>query len=1279
MCNVEDEEELQEAIQTKPLRSPSAPSRQEMLEHSLTHFPFRNWCPHCVMGKSKASKHSQTGSTEESAVPVVGFDYAFISDREGAKIIGEEDDKAEEEMDSVIRVLIGHDSRSKACAAIPVPQKGIDPDEYSVRESLKYLDFLGYQSVVIKTDQEKALNAMINRVRQYRGSDTQTMAEHSPVGSSQSNGMVERRIQTIEGQIRTLRSAFEARTAAKLPTTSCLFPWLIIHAANILNLCEVGKDGKVPFQRLRGRRMHAELVEFGERVLYQPLNHKSLGSAQPRWAEGVYIGLKMNTGEKLIATTEGVCKARSIKRRPESERWDADEIMKVTGTPWKPYLFSESDELLSKPPQPVIIKEDGPVRADRDSDNPAIPRSFAITRRDLVNYGYTPACPGCYAAANDRKHKSHTPVCRDRIAKALAEDETQSHRVIDAKEREDAFLENAIREADVDRVNPPATQMPKTPIETPVTPKEPMPDEEVKMTHEDILMENNFHDVVNSEAKDDDMYEEIRSIRSDSEDMVSSIIATVQRHVSEVWSPPRVTAMASKFGLRPGEAYDIETDDDKGIPWDFDVPEQRNKCVREILAHRPSFLIGSPMCTAFSILQGLNKAKMETSKWNALWDKGIRHMLFAIKLYRIQAEAGRFFLHEHPSSASSWKIPEMVALMQDLKIDKVNAHMCRFDMMSEDEAGIGLVKKPTGFLTNSEHLREQLSKKCLGGHRHVHLMGGKAKACQVYPPKLVKAICRGIQLELKHNGILSLAYKDMLSVSQEDADVIEYEGQFYDDVSGQILKKDLVIAARKEEMATYYAHKAYDKVPITESWEVTGKGPIGSRWIDINKGDDDKPEYRSRLVAKEINRSPSAEMFAATPPLEAKNMLFSMAVTDFAQNRAIKSKGIQKLLFIDVKRAYFYAPARRPVYVTLPDEDAKSGHCARLNVSMYGTRDAASNWEDKYASHLIRCGFDQGKSSPCVFFHRTRKISLVVHGDDFTFLGDDSALDWCTTIMQEEYDIKLRGRLGPEKHDQKSMTILNRCLEWRSDGIYYEADPRHAEIIIEEMGVQGSSPVVTPGIKSSLIPEEDDPVLKPEMATKFRRVVARGNFLCQDRMDIQYATKEVARGMAVPRQSHWEKLIRLAKYLLGKKRYVLKFGYQKQVYALNCFGDSDFAGEIDTRKSTSGGLMCLGDHPIKTWSSTQSVVALSTGEAEMYAINKTAATGMGGNAMLNDLGVNLDLRVFTDATTGKSLVTRRGLGKVRHIAVNELWLQSHVQSKALTIVKIKTSLIHRMC
>ena len=222
--------------------------------------------------------------------------------------------------------------------------------------------------------------------------------------------------------------------------------------------------------------------------------------------------------------------------------------------------------------------------------------------------------------------------------------------------------------------------------------------------------------------------------------------------VVELHSPPRILREA---GLRAyagkrsnlGWSLDPTTDDpETGKPWNLADGKVRAKANNLIFEGKPFCVIRSPMCTAFSILQGLNKAKMEPAKWNALWDKGVRHMLFAIKLYRLQADAGWLFLHEHPSSASSWQIPEMIALMRDLNIEKINAHMCRFGMMREDENGGGLVKKPTGFLTNSEYLKDQLARKCMGGHRHVHLMGGRAKTCQVYPPKLVKAICKGIML-----------------------------------------------------------------------------------------------------------------------------------------------------------------------------------------------------------------------------------------------------------------------------------------------------------------------------------------------------------------------------------------------------------------------------------------------------------------------------------------------------------------------------------------------------
>ena len=72
---------------------------------------------------------------------------------------------------------------------------------------------------------------------------------------------------------------------------------------------------------------------------------------------------------------------------------------------------------------------------------------------------------------------------------------------------------------------------------------------------------------------------------------------------------------------------------------------------------------------------------------------------------------------------------------------------------------------------------------------------------------------------------------------------------FYDDVTGALLDTDLVLIARAEEMAEFRKHGIYKKVKISECHKVTGKPPVGVRWIDINKGDDVNPDYRSRLVA----------------------------------------------------------------------------------------------------------------------------------------------------------------------------------------------------------------------------------------------------------------------------------------------------------------------------------------------------------------------------------------------------------------------------------------------
>ena len=175
--------------------------------------------------------------------------------------------------------------------------------------------------------------------------------------------------------------------------------------------------------------------------------------------------------------------------------------------------------------------------------------------------------------------------------------------------------------------------------------------------------------------------------------------------------------------------------------------------------------------------------------------------------------------------------------------------------------------------------------------------------------------------------------------------------------------------------------------------------------------------------------------------------------------------GQKKLLFIDARWACFNAVSTSLAYGQLPEEDAEPGMCGMLNKYMYGTRDAARRWEETYTEHLLNLGFKQGQASPCCFSHGTRDIQCVVHGDDFTFLGEDADLDWIQTALAQKFGIKVRGSLGDGPGDVQEMRILSRVVQWTKHGITYEADQRHAEIIIKQFNLIAANSVVAAGEK----------------------------------------------------------------------------------------------------------------------------------------------------------------------------------------------------------------------
>ena len=126
--------------------------------------------------------------------------------------------------------------------------------------------------------------------------------------------------------------------------------------------------------------------------------------------------------------------------------------------------------------------------------------------------------------------------------------------------------------------------------------------------------------------------------------------------------------------------------------------------------------------------------------------------------------------------------------------------------------------------------------------------------------------------------------------------------------------------------------------------------------------------------------------------------------------------------------------------------------------------------------------------------------------------------------------------------------------------------------------------------------------LGPREASEYRAAAARLNYLALDRPDILFASKECSRRMSAPRNGDWTAIKRVVRYLLGKPRMVWKFKWQEGPKFVSAFSDSNWAGCHDTRKSTSGACIMNGSHLIKAYSRTQSNIALSSGEADFYAL-----------------------------------------------------------------------------
>ena len=182
---------------------------------------------------------------------------------------------------------------------------------------------------------------------------------------------------------------------------------------------------------------------------------------------------------------------------------------------------------------------------------------------------------------------------------------------------------------------------------------------------------------------------------------------------SELYSPPRVCAAALKVGLKPGMSFDLtELDPEDNMPWDFTLKSKRERAKEHMRKERPFLLIGCPAYRAFSTFFSNNISNLDPNQVRDIISEGISHLEFCCELYRLQSEEGRLFLHEHPLSAWSRRWPCIAEVLRLPGVRRVRGDMCAHNMIITDKVGPAKAFKPTGWMSNSTLILNELNKLC---------------------------------------------------------------------------------------------------------------------------------------------------------------------------------------------------------------------------------------------------------------------------------------------------------------------------------------------------------------------------------------------------------------------------------------------------------------------------------------------------------------------------------------------------------------------------------------
>ena len=297
-----------------------------------------------------------------------------------------------------------------------------------------------------------------------------------------------------------------------------------------------------------------------------------------------------------------------------------------------------------------------------------------------------------------------------------------------------------------------------------------------------------------------------------------------------------------------------------------------------------------------------------------------------------------------------------------------------------------------------------------------------------------------------------------------------------------------------------------------------------------------------------------------------------------------------------------------------------------------------------------------GTACPAFFCSHDGDLKGLCHGDDFCVVARRKQLQIFGKVLEEQFEMKQTGR-----------KILNRTIniDVLNDEMTLEGDTKLVKDALETRKLIGANGVDSPRVRRTeehTAQIENSEKLTSAESTLYRSLVMKLACVAQDTVDIAEAMKCLTRHMKEPRSGHMQELKRLGRCVTKNKRCVLTYARQTSDATLQVHVDSDWAGDLLVRKSTTGVIVRRGKHLLRHMSCLQALVALSSGEAEYYALIRGACTSLGIQSHNQDWMIDVPIQIYSDSSAARRVARRRGIGgRLSHLRTrSHLWLQSRV-------------------